>query len=83
MAIQYISDNVQFSAPNGTQTDYEALIQITVSIQNSDLSWADPVIYSQNLTGYISQDMAVIGYNVARASITDATLITHALANPD
>jgi hypothetical protein len=83
MSIQYIADNVQFSAPNGTQTDYEALIQITVSVQNTDGSWADPVTFNQTLTGYVSQDMAVVGYNAARQAINDATLTAFALANPD
>lgn len=83
MSIMYIADNVQFSAPNGAQTDYEALIQITVALQNPDQSWADPVMYTQNLTGFGSQDMAVIGYNIARSAINDTTLAAYALANPD
>lgn len=77
MTIQYLSDNVLFSAPAGTQTDYEALISINFVVQNGE-TFSAPYLYTQNVTGAATYYQILDLHNTARQLIKDQTLLEFA-----
>lgn len=79
--IQYLSDQVTYSAPTGSQTDYEMTINIVFST-STDGALSPEYLYTRTVTGGTSFGNLLELYTTARQAITDDTLTAYAAGTP-